>query len=175
MVVFRQRLLMRFGLPDARLIFAATVMPLGLGACSSAPTELAGLWSVGDAACADRRGLTFDSGVVTAHFGTERMALLDGARYDLRRDAQGLEVRIRHTLPEAPGGVSAAPGQGELVLRQGADGWLRPVAQRFADGLTGSVRLPLHGVGFATALTVRRCQAAGAETSQQKLKGRGGA
>ena len=129
-----------------------------LSACApGAPAELAGLWSVGEAACAQGRGLTFDAGAITVHGESRAEPLVDGVRDEVRAARAGLRVSIRHALPGRPGGVDPRGGVGVVDLELARDGWLRPVARRFEDGLTGSARTPLHALGYADALLVRRC------------------
>lgn len=155
-------------------IFLAALPLLAVAACAPAPPRaLSGLWSVGENACTAGRGLTFDAGVVTAHLADGPQPLLEGVRYEVRRDRAGLFVRIRHHLPASPGGVSAAGGVSIVDLRQDAQGWLRPVARRYEDEITGSARAPLRGFGFAEALTVRHCGRPWATADHRRLRGRG--
>jgi hypothetical protein len=140
------------------VLFGPPVLGWALAACTpEPPPALAGLWSVGEAACAQARGLSFDAKSVTAHVEGQSRPLLEGVRYELRAERGGLFVRLRHDLPARPGGVDPRGGQAVVDLRLGADGWLRPVARRFEDGLTGSARVRLHDLGYAEALNVRSC------------------
>lgn len=153
-----------------RFLFAGLAVA-GLAACAptAPPRALAGLWSVGEAACAQGRGLTFDAEQVTARIGPEAEPLLQRVRYTLSRDRDGLTVNIRHALGPV--------GEGVLVMRQGQDGWLRPVARRVENVITGGARAPLRGVGYADALTVRPCalptRPRAIEADAQSLRGRG--
>lgn len=103
--------------------------------------------------------MTFEADHIRVHLTDGTASLLEGVRYEASRDATGLKVRIRHRLPEKPGGVSAAGGAGVIDLRLGGDGWLRPFAQRFEDGITGSVRVPLRPAPYVQMLTLRSCAA----------------
>ena len=128
---------------------------LAPGACAPAPPPaLAGLWSVGEGSCAQGRGVTFEADHVRVHLAEGAAALLEGVRYETKRDGGGLQLRIRHRLPEKPGGVSAAGGVGVI----GEDGALKPIAQRFEDGITGSVRAPIRLTHYVQMLNLRSCE-----------------
>jgi hypothetical protein len=121
------------------------------------PPALSGLWSVGQESCASGRGLRFDADAITAHRDGESRPLLEGVRYQLRPLRGEWRIRIAHALPARAGGVDPRGGDGVIDLALTRDGWLRPIARRFEDRWTGSARAPLHDLGYARALAVRRC------------------
>lgn len=124
-----------------------------LSACTGGqapPRQLAGMWSAGPAACAARIGLEFGPQAVEAVYVDEREALIVRPRYEVLQD-EPFRVRIRYRLPAARG------GEGVIELARGADGWLRPTAHRFENGLTGAVRLSIGQDPMLQAMTVRPC------------------
>ncbi|MGE3142436.1 MAG: hypothetical protein AB7L65_03890 [Hyphomonadaceae bacterium] len=133
-------------------------MGLLLSACGAAgpPPALAGLWSVGPAACAAGVGLTFGRDAIAADYGGEREILFANPRYQ-RMPGGRLRIRIRYDLP-APQGENARTGmRGVLVMERRDDGWLQPVSHQIEDVRTGARRLHIGADPMDLALTVRPC------------------
>jgi hypothetical protein len=129
---------------------------------------LAGAWGRSEAAC--QAGVTahFDADAVRLEAPSGAEVLLERPRYTLDRDAR---VTIRFALPDAPGGVSGAGGEGVLVIEGAEEGRLRVVARRFVDRRTGGVSAVLDPAEDAIAATLSLIRCAGAAEGA-KLRGR---
>jgi hypothetical protein len=160
---------------------ALLALPLAVGGCessaASAPTALAGLWGVGEASCAAGRGVRFDAEAVRVVLPDGAQTLLPDAHYRLRRADGAWHIRIRYSVPGAPG------ARGEIMLTQGPDGWLQPKARRTADAVSGAMRLTLRDDVLGGVLRVRPCSGRWTQrdlarvlpitASQSGLRGRG--
>jgi hypothetical protein len=101
-------------------------------------------------------------------------AAVAGAEGDLLRQVfldRDARVTIRFALPDAPGGVSGAGGEGVLVIEGAEEGRLRVVARRFVDRRTGGVSAVLDPAEDAIAATLSLIRCAGAAEGA-KLRGR---
>jgi hypothetical protein len=130
-----------------------------ISACArqAAPPELAGLWSRSLAACAAGLGVTFRDDAVSARFGGENFVLLSAPHYRVTPMGASALVRIEYQLPDAPGGVSAAPGRGVVEIERTPGGRLTPHQAWFLDRQTGTARAGLTPGPLQSALDLGLC------------------
>ncbi|MBL8548574.1 MAG: hypothetical protein JNJ73_01210 [Hyphomonadaceae bacterium] len=174
----------RFADDEAALSGAAGRTPLGAAVALSAalaltacgeegpPSELAGLWSSGPAACEAGIGVRFKPEAVAAHYSVGDEALLQDPIYQIERRGAHVRVRIVYSLPTQTGGAHSPGARGILVVERGGDGWLNAVSHRLEDRRTGSARLVIANDPVATAFHLRKC---GAGAWIEGLRGRAGA
>ncbi|HYD86523.1 MAG TPA: hypothetical protein VEA80_03545 [Vitreimonas sp.] len=134
------------------------------------PQELAGLWSVGPAACAAGVGVRFRAGAIEAVYDDEAETLFSRPRYEIQdRTETEFRVRIVYDLPPAPGGAGIAGAHGVLILARQPDGGIAPEAHTLIDGLTGAARVRIADDPATALLSLGPC---GAHPWREDLRGR---
>jgi hypothetical protein len=153
------------------LCFAILLLVVAATGCAGSrpPSELAGLWSAGPAACAAGIGVRFENDAIDAVYERQREVLFEHPTYLVESAGEAFRVRIRYELPRRPGGVRVAGAYGVLVLERGEEGALRPASHNMVDGRTGSARLRIVGDPAFTVLALTPC---GAHPWREDLRGR---
>lgn len=141
----------------ARLPLAA-LMALAAAGCggSPPPTELAGLWSRGQDACAAEIGVRFGPHAIQAVYGDQRETLFERPRYQVEPGTT-LRIRIVYDLPRLPGGAHSAGARGVLLLARQPDGSIAPVTHNLSDARTGAVRLRMGQDPAKALLSLSPC------------------
>lgn len=156
----------------ARLILASLSLAVlaGCGRASSAPPELAGLWSASQAACAAGVGIRFKSDAIHAIYDHDEQTLFENVAYRVEQPHDPFRVRITYDLPRLAGGAYTAGAHGVIVLVQRPDG-LAPESHNLVDPRTGAVRVQISGDPVQTLLTLEPC---GSHRWRDPLRGRDG-
>lgn len=144
----------------ARWIIAwlGLTLAAGCGARAAPPTELAGLWSTGEASCAAGVGIRFTSDAIEAVYDDDETAtLFDRPRYRVISTGEDFRVRVTYALPQVEGQGSRPGAHGVLVLARHGE-LIAPVAHSMVDGLTGSARMRIADDPAVTALTLQPCE-----------------
>ncbi|MBX9747618.1 MAG: hypothetical protein K2X34_12000 [Hyphomonadaceae bacterium] len=142
----------------ARWIFAwLGLLAVSCGTQNEPPTELAGLWSTGDASCAAEVGIRFTSEAIAAVYDDDETAILFAhPRYEVLNAGEEFRVRVTYALPQVAGQGPRPGARGVLVLvRRG--GMIAPETHTLMDGLTGSARMRIADDAAVTALTLQPC------------------
>jgi hypothetical protein len=141
----------------------------GCGASQPPPTELAGLWSAGQAACEAGVGVEFGAEAIQVVYEDERQTLFEHPRYQVEAAGEAFRVRIVYDLPRMAGGARSAGAHGVVVLaREGA--MIAPVSHSLVDPRTGAARVRIADDPAVTALTLTPC---GDHPWREPLRGRG--
>ncbi len=154
----------------ARIRFAVLGVVLAAAGCGGAapPTELAGLWSAGAAACAAGVGVRFERDAILAVYDRQAETLFAKPRYQIIAPGDDFRVRIEYRLPRMAGGARSVGARGVLVLARRGEG-LAPATHNLADGRTGAVRLRVADDPAAALLTLIPC---GDHPWREGLRGR---
>lgn len=132
---------------QAGITLLAAASALMLTGCGSdrPPTELAGLWSAGPAACEAGMGMRFEDNAIAAVYDGQREVLFQRPRYRVEEHGEEFRVRVSYDLPHLPGGAQSVGAYGVLVLTRDKEGVLRPSSHNLIDARTGSVRMRIVG------------------------------
>jgi hypothetical protein len=148
-------------------------LALAAGGCSlgaRAPSELSGLWSAGEAACAAGVGVRFDGDAIAAVYDDQREALFSDPIYQVETGGDRFQVRIRYQLPRRPGGAQVVGAHGVLVLRRSPGGGLEVAAHNLLDSRTGAARVRIVDDPAVSLLALKPC---GDHPWREELRGRG--
>jgi hypothetical protein len=155
-----------------RIILAALSLACLVGcARASAPTELSGLWSASQPACAAGVGVRFQADAIEAVYENERQTLFENVSYKVERRGNAFRARITYDLPRLAGGAHTAGAHGVIVLVR-RDGGVAPESHNLVDPRTGAVRVQLDNDPVQTLLTLEPC---GPHPWRDPLRGRNGA
>ncbi|PZO46740.1 MAG: hypothetical protein DCF16_18645 [Alphaproteobacteria bacterium] len=139
------------------IVWLGLSLAAGCGARDEPPTELAGLWSTGDASCAAGVGIRFTSDAIQAVYNDdEAETLFEQPRYQVVTAGEDFRVRITYALPSIEGHSRRPGAHGVLVLARHGE-LIAPVAHSLVDGLTGSARMRIADDPAVTALTLQPC------------------
>lgn len=138
--------------------FLALIGVFAASACGAKPPpELAGMWSIGPAACEAGVGVRFDEHAIQASYDRHRETLFENPRYKLLRGGRMFRVRITYDLPRLPGGAYSVGARGVVILARQPDGRIMPEVHNLLDARTGSARLQFVGDPAVAALTLSKC------------------
>lgn len=127
------------------------------GARAEPPSELAGLWSTGDASCAAGIGIRFTPAAIEAVYENgEAETLFVRPRYDLLNAGENFRVRVTYALPLAPGAAQRPGAHGVIILARRGE-LIAPESHSLVDGMTGSARMRIADDSVITALTLQPC------------------
>lgn len=139
---------------------AAVCTLLALSGCvrASAPSELSGLWSAGDAACSAGVGVQFGGDAIAAVYERQRETLFSHPIYHVESSGDAFRVRIEYDLPTQAGGARSVGAHGVLVLvREGVG--LAVASHNMLDPRTGSARVRIEGDPAVSILALKPCAA----------------
>lgn len=141
----------------ARTLLALAGLAL-LAGCGGVrvPSELGGLWSAGQAACAAGVGVRFTPEAIEAVYDEQRETLFAQPRYQVLDGGDQFRVRIVYDLPHRPGGARVAGAQGVLVLAREGER-ISVAGHNMLDGRTGAARLSIVDDPVTDVLALEPC------------------
>ncbi|MFT3727602.1 MAG: hypothetical protein QM759_07255 [Terricaulis sp.] len=138
--------------------FLALICVFTASACGAKPpSELAGMWSTGPAACEAGVGVRFEEHAISASYDRQRETLFENPRYMLLRGGRMFRIRIVYDLPRLPGGAYSVGARGVVILARQTDGRIAPEIHNLLDARTGAARLQFVGDPAVAALTLTKC------------------
>jgi hypothetical protein len=160
--------------PIVRMLLLGLGVGLAAGCGARAPSELAGLWSTGPAACEAGMGVRFGAHAIEAVYQGARETLFAAPVYEREPGgAGGFRMRIEYELPRQPGGAYNAGARGVITLERGESGFLEPTGHTLLDLRTGSARAHIGRDPVLAALRLAPC--ADGHLRRESLRGRSGA
>lgn len=143
-------------MPRLRLALVGLALLAGCGGGVRTPSELGGLWSAGQAACAAGVGVRFTPEAIEAVYDEQRETLFARPRYQVLERGEQFRVRIVYELPHRPGGARIAGARGVLVLVRDEDR-IELASHAMMDGRTGAARMRIGDDPVSAALSLEPC------------------
>lgn len=141
----------------ARFLLLSLPLVLLVACVLEAPSELEGLWSRSDGACAMGAGVRFEADAVRVFLGRDEEVLLEAPQYRVERRGALARITIDYLAPGRGDGVSGEERRGVLILERDAASSLRAVSHQFADKSTGAVSVRLGEEDPSRYFALHRC------------------